>query len=47
MIVTFVNENLKKFKMTGKISADSILKFYEDFLDGSLLPVLKSEDIPE
>jgi len=33
--------------MKGNMTADNIVKFYNDWHDGNLSPILKSEPIPE
>lgn len=40
-------DGLKKYQLTGEITSENILKFYEEFKTGTIRPHLKSEEIPE
>ena len=38
---------MKKYNHEGALSAEALLKFYEDYLEGKLQPFYRSEPIPE
>jgi len=39
-------EDVKKYKLTGDLTVDSLKQFVDDFKNNKLVPVLKSEEIP-
>ena len=38
---------MKKFTLTEEITVENVLKFYDDYTNGKLVSVLKSDPIPE
>eukprot|EP01017_Pseudomicrothorax_dubius_P007214 TRINITY_DN121_c0_g2_i3.p1 TRINITY_DN121_c0_g2~~TRINITY_DN121_c0_g2_i3.p1 ORF type:complete len:487 (-),score=179.29 TRINITY_DN121_c0_g2_i3:185-1645(-) len=46
-IVDPSGSDMRKFTLEGAITAQSIVQFFEDWSNGRLKPVYKSEDIPE
>ena len=38
---------MKKYTMTEEMTAENVLKFFDDYTNGKLVTVLKSEPIPE
>ena len=40
-------QDLKKYKLEKEITAENIISFHDEFIEGKLLPTRKSEEIPE
>ena len=47
MRIVVPGPSMKKYTLSEEITAENVLKFYDDFIRNKLENILKSEEIPE